>query len=196
MPYESMDAWWYSPSAVKGDLMFIGTAICHYGTRLGFHAFNRHTGKIAWSKYYDGIMNFGSRFYMEDFWDVKEYEFFERNTDVLDFMAPTVWGDRVIFTGGDSAARGFDTRTGFLRWERVFDMPTCSAPTTASGRVYFGLLGDDRNPPQLVCVAAADGNLLWQMDLEGSILSAPVIAGKRIVFGTDENVFYVLEEVF
>jgi outer membrane protein assembly factor BamB len=202
MPYEEMDAWWYSPSAVKGDLMFIGTAICYSGTRLGFHAFNRHTGKIAWSKYYDGIMNFGrprNFFYEEGSWGegfMEEYEFFERNTDVLDFMAPTVWKNTVIFTGGDSAARGFDTRTGLLLWERVFNNLTCSAPTTASGRVYFGLLGDDRNPPQLVCLAASDGNLLWQMDLEGSILSAPVIAGNKIVFGTDENVFYVLEEVF
>jgi hypothetical protein len=34
------------------------------------------------------------------------------------------------------------------------------------------------------------------MEIEGSILSAPVIAGKRIIFGTDLSVFYVLEQVF
>jgi hypothetical protein len=34
------------------------------------------------------------------------------------------------------------------------------------------------------------------METEGAILSAPVIAGKRIIFGTDKSVFYVLEEVF
>ena len=62
--------------------------------------------------------------------------------------------------------------------------------------MYFGVLGDDANPPKLVCLSAKDGSLLWQMDIEGSILSAPVIAGKRIIFGTDESVFYVLEKVF
>jgi hypothetical protein len=34
------------------------------------------------------------------------------------------------------------------------------------------------------------------METEGSLLSSPVIAGKRIIFGTDKSVFYVLEEVF
>jgi outer membrane protein assembly factor BamB len=62
--------------------------------------------------------------------------------------------------------------------------------------VYFGVLGEGENPPQLVCLSARDGRLLWQMEIEGSILSAPVIAGKRIIFGTDESVFYVLERVF
>jgi len=38
--------------------------------------------------------------------------------------------------------------------------------------------------------------MLWQMEIEGSILSAPVIAGKRVIFGTDKNIFYVLERVF
>jgi hypothetical protein len=34
------------------------------------------------------------------------------------------------------------------------------------------------------------------METEGALLSAPVIAGSRIIFGTDRSVFYVLEEVF
>ena len=31
---------------------------------------------------------------------------------------------------------------------------------------------------------------------EGALLSAPVIAGRWMVFGTDRNFFYVLEEVY
>jgi outer membrane protein assembly factor BamB len=130
-------------------------------------------------------------------WNVDEtYQWFWRNTDVLDFMAPTVWKNLVIFTGGDSVARAFDAKTGALRWEHVFDSPISSAPTVASGRIYFGLLGGDYSPSQLVCVSAQDGKQLWQMETEGSLLSAPVIAGKRIIFGTDKSVFYVLEQVF
>jgi outer membrane protein assembly factor BamB len=54
----------------------------------------------------------------------------------------------------------------------------------------------DYIPPMLVCLRAGDGKLLWSMETEGALLSAPVIAGKRIIFGTDKNVFYVLEQVF
>ena len=124
------------------------------------------------------------------------WELFLRSVELLDFMAPAVWKDTVIFTGGDYAARAFDARTGTPRWEHIFDAPVSSAPSIAGGRVYFGLLGNERTPPQLVCISARDGKLLWQMETEGSLLSAPVIAGKRVIFGTDESVFYVLEQVF
>lgn len=33
------------------------------------------------------------------------------------------------------------------------------------------------------------------MDIDGALLSPPVIAGKWIVFGTDKNYVYVLEEL-
>jgi hypothetical protein len=34
------------------------------------------------------------------------------------------------------------------------------------------------------------------MEIEGALLSAPVISGKWIIFGTDKNMFYVLEELY
>ncbi|MCL2804864.1 MAG: PQQ-binding-like beta-propeller repeat protein [Treponema sp.] len=188
LSYNEIDAIWYSFSAVRGDLLFFGTADVYGGMLLGYHAYNRHTGDVVWRQYRDGILNY-TRF--EDTWN-----YFLRNIDILDFMAPTVWRDFVIFTGGDCAARAFDVNNGNLRWEKVFDTPVSSPPTIAAGRVYFGLLGDDNIPPQLVCISARDGSLLWQMETEGSILSAPVIAGKRVIFGTDKSVFYVLEQVF
>jgi len=187
--YHSMDAIWYSFSAVQGDLMFMGTANLYWeGMYLGYHAYNRHTGQLVWRHYFDGILNF------PDIYDT--YDYFVRNLNILDFMAPAVWRNLVIFTGGDNLARAFDVKTGQLRWEHNFDFPVSSPPTIADGRVYFGLLGDDHNPPMFVCISANDGRLLWQMETDGSILSAPVIAGKRVIFGTDKSVFYVLEQVF
>jgi outer membrane protein assembly factor BamB len=165
----------------------MGTADINYGTNLGYYAINRHTGKIEWEQHCEGIMPL---FNLES-----EFRYFLRNLDLLDFLAPIVWKNLVIFTGGDCAARAFDADSGVLRWERVFDTPVSSAPTLSAGRVYFGLLGDEIQKPQLVCISARDGKLLWQMETDGAILSAPVIAGKRIIFGTDENVFYVLEQV-
>jgi outer membrane protein assembly factor BamB len=187
LSFREIEASWYSFCAVRGDLLYFGTADVYGGMYLGFHAYNRHTGKMVWQQYREGIL----RNYEERAWNL-----FIRDVELLDFMAPTVWKDLVIFTGGDCAARAFDAKTGVMRWERVFDTPVSSAPTIAAGRVYFGLLGDNDNPPQFVCISAGDGRLLWQMETEGSLLSAPVIAGKRIIFGTDKSVFYVLEQVF
>jgi outer membrane protein assembly factor BamB len=189
MDYHEMEAIWYSFTAVRGDLLYMGTAsVIMDTTYLGYHAFNRHTGEVVWRKYLDG------KIYGQNFNNIWEY--FIRNLDILDFMSPAVWKDYVIFTGGDNTARAFDAETGELRWEKIFDTAVSSAPTIASGRVYFGLMGDDYNPSKLICISARDGRLLWQMETEGSILSAPVIAGKRVIFGTDKSVFYVLERVF
>jgi outer membrane protein assembly factor BamB len=188
LPYHEISAIWYSFSAVRGDLLYFGTVDFYDNMYFGFYALNRYTGEKVWEQFREGRMKN---------WDSDEiYQWFWRNTDVLDFMAPTVWKDLVIFTGGDCAARAFDAKTGILRWEQLFDSPISSAPTVSAGRVYFGLFGDDYTPSKLVCISARDGKLLWQTETEGSLLSAPVIAGKRIIFGTDKSVFYVLEQVF
>lgn len=186
--FREIDAIWYSVTAVRGNLLYFGTADVYGDMYLGFHAFDRNTGRLVWQQRREGILRHWAP---EDIWTL-----FLRSVELLDFMAPVVWRDLVIFAGGDSAARAFDAKTGIMRWEKVFDTPVSSAPTAAGGRVYFGVLGDDTHPPRLVCISARDGRLLWQMDIEGSVLSAPVIAGKRIIFGTDDSVFYVLEQVF
>jgi outer membrane protein assembly factor BamB len=189
LSYYEIGSSWYSVPAIRRNLLYFGTADVFGGEMyLGYYAYNRHTGKVVWQQQHNGIFDYQ---YYDEVWDI-----FIRNVDLLDFMAPAVWKNLIIFTGGDCAARAFDAESGVPRWERVFNAPVSSAPTIAAGRVYFGLLGNDYTPPQLVCISAQDGKLLWQMETEGSILSAPVIAGKRIIFGTDENVFYVLEEVF
>jgi outer membrane protein assembly factor BamB len=194
IPYYEIAASWYSFPAVKGDLVYFGTADAYGGMALGFYAYNRRSGKRAWEQRIEADWGKGNGALFA--WDDEAvWDLYLRDVEMLDFMAPTVWKDLVIFTGGDAGARAFDAETGSLRWEKFFDMPVCSAPTIAGGRVYFGLLGDEKTPPQFVCVSARDGKLLWQMETEGSLLSAPVIAGRRIIFGTDKSVFYVLEKV-
>jgi len=190
LPFDEIVSIWYSVAAIRRDLVFFGTADIRGGTRLGFYALDRGTGTIVWSRLYDGVFD-DQRW---DFFD--EWNFFRRNIDMLDFMAPTIWRDLVIFTGGDKVARAFDAETGALRWERAFDMPIASSSTIAGSRLYFGLYGDAETPPRLVSLDARSGRLLWYMEIEGSLLSAPVIAGRRIIFGTDRSVFYVLEQVF
>jgi outer membrane protein assembly factor BamB len=188
LPFHSIDANWYSFPVVKGDLLYFGTADIYRSMFLGFFAFNRHTGEMVWDYQCPGVF---PDYDFNMIWDL-----FLRDVELLDFMAPTIWKNLVIYTGGDMLARAFDAETGEIRWERTFDTPVSSAPTIAGDRVYFGILGNDNTPPQLICLSARDGRILWQMDTEGSLLSAPVIAGKRIIFGTDRNIFYVLEQVF
>jgi outer membrane protein assembly factor BamB len=190
MPYHEIAASWYSFAAVRKDLVYFGTADYGYnGMDLGFYAFDRRTGRMVWDRTYEGV-------FPGPAWDDRTiWQYYRRNIEMLDFAAPTIWKDLVIYTGGDAVARAFDAETGTLRWERVFETPIASSSTIAGSRIYFGLLGDRRNPSRLVCLEARDGRLLWSMETEGSLLSAPVIAGKRIIFGTDESVFDVMEEV-
>ncbi|MCL1836904.1 MAG: PQQ-binding-like beta-propeller repeat protein, partial [Treponema sp.] len=191
IPYHEIAATWYSFAAVRKNLVFFGTADTdYYNVELGFYAFDRWTGKMVWNRHSEGVFPYPE-------WD--EYAIWEnflRDLEMLDFMAPTIWKNLVIFTGGDTVARAFDAETGTPRWERTFDSPIACTSTVAGNRLYFGLVGDDRHPPRLVCLDVHDGRLLWSMETEGSLLSSPVIAGKRIIFGTDESVFYVLESVF
>ena len=187
LPMREISSFWYSFPAVRDNLVYFGTV---GNDGFGFHAYHRQTGQLVWRQESEGVWS--------DHWTNEDIlrKFFVRDIELLDFMAPTVWRDLVIFTGGDNVARAFDARTGVIRWERKFDMPGSSAPTIAGDKVYFGLLGDETTPPRLVCISARNGALLWQMETDGSLLSAPVIAGRRIIFGTDRSVFYVLEQVF
>ena len=190
VPYHEIAAIWYSFPSVRKDLVYFGTADVWPGMELGFYAFDRRTGRKVWERNFEGV-------FPGAVWDNREiWNLFRRNVDMLDWMAPTIWRDLVIFTGGDVMARAFDAETGALRWEQAFETPVCSSATIAGNRLYFGLLGDHEHPSRFVCLDARSGRLLWSMETEGSLLSAPVIAGKRIVFGTDKSVFYVLEQVF
>ena len=195
-----MNANWYSFPALKGDLLFYSTAT-HRGRHweLTYYGLDRLTGDDVWI--YSAISNHGI---------LTEppllRELLIQNTELLDFLAPSLWKNLVIYTSGDAVVRAFHMKDGTLAWRQIFDYPTSSAPTIAGNRIYFGLKGDlspasDTSPsrtqsPKLVCLNARDGKQIWEIDVEGELLSAPVVAGKWIIFGTSANLFYVLEEVY
>ena len=190
LPMDEMDAIWYSFPTVRRNLLYMSTANVRGGTSFSFYALDRQTGRIVWQRHEWGHFPI-------PYWDdYDEIELFIRNLDMLDWMAPSVWRNMVIYTGTDVKVRAFDADNGNPIWERSFDAPVCSAATIAGDRIYFGLLELDDRPGRIVCLDVRDGRFLWSMDIEGSLLSAPVISGKRIIFGTDRSVFYVLEEVF
>jgi outer membrane protein assembly factor BamB len=82
---------------------------------------------------------------------VESGRMFADNMKLLDYLAPAIGRNLVIYTSGDTLVRAFQAGNGTLTWTRAFDRPTTSAP---------------------------------------------VIAGRWIVVGTDRNYFYVLEEVY
>ena len=194
----SDNATWYSFPALRGDDLFYSTAA--YPTRdfdLTYYGLDRWTGEVNWI--YRDTSKLGP------FATISEIELFRRNLRLLDHMAPSLYRNIVIFTSGDRTVRAFDQKSGDLAWTNAFQYPTSSAPSVAGSRVYFGVHGDNlSNPemsgveglvqPKMVALSARNGSVVWSIDIEGSLLSAPVISGKWIVFGTDENVFYVLEE--
>ena len=188
---------WYSFPALKGDLLYFSTAT-YRGEYWSFdyYAFQRETGQMVWQ--YSDLSDWGEMLRVES------GRMFSDNMKLLDYLAPAIWRNLVIYTSGDTVVRAFQATSGTLAWTRAFDRPTSSAPTVAGNRLYFGIEGDEAyeagfpggQPPRLVCLAARNGRLLWEMELEGALLSAPVIAGRWMVFGTDRNYFYVLEEVY
>ncbi|MBT3273004.1 MAG: PQQ-binding-like beta-propeller repeat protein [Spirochaetales bacterium] len=194
------NAVWYSFPALKGKYLFYGTAgFPSAPGDLTFYALDRQTGEILWENV--DSSNIGIRT------NVDTFRYFQNNLEVLDYMAPSLWKNLVIFTSGDTTVRAFSQNSGATAWEHVFQYPTSSPPTVAKDRIYFGVHGDNLSglsnldqigytAPKIVCLSARTGKTLWELEIEGSILSGPVIAGKWIIFGTDKNVFYVLEEVF
>jgi outer membrane protein assembly factor BamB len=188
------DAVWYSFPALKGDLLYFSTAT-PFGEYWGldYYAFRRRTGEIVWHN--GDLSDWGgmSR--------VNPDALFDSDLRRLDYLAPALWRNLVIYCSGDTLVRAFQSRSGARAWTRSFDQPTSSAPTVAGDRVYFGLEaaaegGASGAQGRLVCLAARNGRLLWDMEVEGALLSAPVIAGRWLIFGTDRNCFYVLEEVY
>ena len=190
---------WYSFPALRGDELFYSAAGLGRGSgglgglQFVYYAVDRRTGEELWSQQEESFFgDAGELIYQPQ-------RVFLDNLQLLDYLAPALWRNTVIYTSGDAVVRAFNARSGRPAWRHSFQYPTSSAPTVAGDRVYFGVRGDGvpgGRPPRLVALSAQNGRLLWEMELEGAVLSAPVVAGNYLIFGTDRNYFYVLEEVF
>ncbi len=188
-----LDAVWYSFPALKDDYLYFSTADYLIDEwRFDYYGYNRLTGRLLWKS--TEYSDFGAAGY----YDLDAL--FNNNMKLLDYLAPSLWKDLVIYTSGDAVVRALDLDTGLIAWRKRFNGYTTSAPTVAGNYVYFGI-SESRDPdsysgPRLVCLSAKTGKLMWELEIEGNILSAPVIAQDWMVFGTDRNMFYVLEALF
>lgn len=182
---------WYSFAALRDHAVYYSTGGVHREALMfTYLALDRLTGEEIWrdtqESYFGEVSIYNAR------------RLFMDNVKLLDYMAPALWRYLVIYTSGDNVVRAFDARTGHETWRTVLEQPTSSAPTVAGNRLYFGVRGDPLpggRPPRLICLAVHNGRKLWEMDLDGAVLSAPVTSKDLMIFGTDENYFYVLQEV-
>ncbi|TVR30599.1 MAG: hypothetical protein EA404_12295 [Spirochaetaceae bacterium] len=212
LPDEIMDATWYSFPAVTDQRVFMATSRSRGDYwEYRHYALNRRSGEIEWV--HRAESRWGADRPRNPFLEFRD------NLNILDFQAPAVWRNNVIVTGGDNVVRALDARSGEQVWQREFSRRTSSAPTIAGDRIYVGLRGEDVSadpqqqmpgfgawtasvereidprPPRLVALSARNGRVIWELEIEGAILSPPVIAGRWVVFGTDRNFVYVLERV-
>lgn len=86
---------------------------------------------------------------------------------------------------------------GPARWDafsKIRDLPAmrqydaCFHPISDGSAVYFGSSSQDA----LTALAIEDGKQLWQFIAGGPIRLAPTMAGKRILFGSDDGFVYCL----
>ena len=182
---------WYSFPALRGQAMYYATGGVGRNGRMVFNylALDRTTGDVVWRKNDESYFSPGSVY--------SPARVFLESVPLLDYMAPALWRNLVIYTSGDQVVRAFDARSGREAWRVTLEQPTSSAPTVAGNRLYFGVRGDPLggSPPRLICLSARNGRLLWDMELDGAVLSAPVASRDLLIFGTDQNYFYVLQEV-
>ncbi len=180
---------WYSFPAIRGDrLYYAASGVVGGEWEFRFSCLDRNTGEPLWQRQ--------DLAYLDPRLDGEEA--FRESTEQLDYLAPALYKNRVFFAAGDMKLRVYHEKTGELLWEKYFDRPLSGAPLVGGSRLFLGL--EEREewglPGQIVCLSAENGRELWRMDIEGSLLSAPVISGRWLIFGTDRNLFYVLEEVF
>ena len=182
--------YWYSFPAVKGQqLYFSVTGLLDSGRwEHYFAAIGLYSGDLLWEQtdfaYLDGEID-----------PARARRFLLKNVLLLDYAAPLVWRNQVIFAMGDQLLRSYNRKRGNIMWTEHYAQPISTAPTLAGDRLYFGL-EQVNGFGQLVAASPASGLVHWSLQVEGSILNSPVIAGPWIIFATDEGYFYVLEEIF
>ena len=196
VPIDAPYSLWYSFPALDDDRVYFASSFFKgFEAELNYYALDRHNGQPVWTM--NDIFDIGSRVQPDQ--DTMFYD----HAQLLDYMAPSLWKHLVIFTSGDTKIRAFNRQTGVIEWEQKFSYPFSSAPTVAGDRIYVGLQGVKTSTdmglfgsePKLLCLSAKDGSVLWEVETDGAVLNSPIISRGRIVFGTDRNYFYVLEEI-
>jgi outer membrane protein assembly factor BamB len=149
---EELDKYyWFSFPAVKHRRLFFSvTGLVDPGIWEHYFAgVDLHTGEILWERT-DGAFLTGEA----DLITARDYLL--KNALLLDYGAPLVWRNQVIFAMGDQLLRSYRASDGQEMWRRMYATPVSTAPTLAGDRMYFGLEAVD-GIGSLVCASPTDG---------------------------------------
>lgn len=82
-------------------------------------------------------------------------------------------------------------RKGKVRWKKRFGRLAAASPAVDGKRVWITLLSYRRaTQGRVACVRARDGKLLWSRELPSRAESSPILAGGKLVFGTEDGTVY------
>ncbi|HUR64817.1 MAG TPA: PQQ-binding-like beta-propeller repeat protein [Chitinophagaceae bacterium] len=103
------------------------------------------------------------------------------------FSSPAAQDGKVVMGSADGFVYCLDAKTGKLEWKQQTGAPVLGAPLIAEDKIYMG------NSISLFSLELKTGKLIWSFDsLKGPVVSTPVLATGKIVFGAWDTYLYCL----
>ncbi len=199
-----------SPAVVDGKV-YIGEGL-HQDTDSELYCLDAATGSLLWSfqtssqvesspAVVDGRVFFGAGAEGVYCVDAETGKQIWHRPDIYVGISPAVHdGSVYVGTGyGETGIYCLDADTGAQKWELSTEYPVWGSPSILSGRAYFGtgngnLLESDENPHgKVVCMDAKTSEIIWDYELDDSVLTAVAVSDGRIFFGSRDGNLYCLD---
>ena len=97
--------------------------------------------------------------------------------------SPLIDGDRVDVGSDDRYLYALDATTGAEKWKAYARSESVSRPARAGTVVLY-------TGARLDAFAVDTGDLLWNFQPKGNIVSSPIVSGDVVVFGSDDHNVY------
>lgn len=102
-------------------------------------------------------------------------------------LEPALIGGRLVAVDGLNWLRGFDARSGRLRWERRTGLDITAGVTAAGDSVLVGT-----RQGEVIAYTLEDGDVRWRTALSSVILAPPTVAGDVAVVRSGDGKVYAL----
>ncbi len=112
--------------------------------------------------------------------------------------AAVVEDGKVVFSTESCTLIVTDAKTGKIVWQKWLGDPLMSQPAVYKGRVYVAFPGGQRGhrgKPGSHWLASLDletGQQIWEQEISGDIISAPVVAGDKVHFTCFDGASYAV----
>ncbi|WP_320673044.1 PQQ-binding-like beta-propeller repeat protein [Patulibacter defluvii] len=101
---------------------------------------------------------------------------------------PVLCGRRLYLLRDDGLLLAIERRTGKVAWARRVGRLAAASPACGKSRVFVTVLKRDRGSSAgQVAAFTTDGKRLWRVLLRGRSESSPLLAGDKLIFGTESG---------